>query len=202
MYFQKDYVLRMIEMMGDLLRRIRQMISEAEARETLDEVAQKGCGLPLTMLRTTDPDALRDLLSDAQRFLAAELLMIDAEVALRTKPDEEVAPVWAQALAVYATLTEFDYAAPAADRAARLLNERLSVLAVPALLAAADLCERAGLFGAAEDALFAALPEDPEAANRAIAFYDRLDRLSDAALRAGSFSRAEIAEGRRAVNER
>lgn len=200
MYFQKDYVLRMIEMLGDLIRKILSGAEDTVAREELDEVANKACGLPLSMLKTGDPETLARTLEEPQRFLAAELLMIDLAISLRTQMDDELMPLRAQAIMLYSSLQEPDYALPAADRVAQMIRDFLGELPVQALLAAAILLEYAGAFAGAEDALFAAMDQAPEHRETIIAFYARLDALEDSTLATGGLSRDEIAEGREALN--
>lgn len=199
MYFQRDYVLRMIEMMGELVRRLCSIAQEADALRELDEICQKACGMPLAMLRTENPDTLADLFSEPQRFLAAELLEIDIEIGGRKQADEELLPRRQQALALYASLDDPDYMLAAADRSAEMLEKTLDQLPVQSLLGVAALCERSGRFASAEDALYAAAELWDGAKAEAEAFYDRLDALDDRALLAGGFSREEIAEGRDAI---
>lgn len=196
MYFQRDYVLRMIEMMGDLVRRIGMIAREADARAELDEVAQRACGLPMTMLQTGEPEDLENLLNEPQRYLASELLLIAVEIERRTQTDDALAPLQAQAIALLCHLTDADYMLPAADRVAGILKDALGTLPPQALLDAAILLERAGRYAAAEDALFAAMEHTPAAQPPAVAFYDRLALLSESALRAGGLSPEEVAEGR------
>jgi len=200
MYFQRDYVLRMIEMMGEMVRRICSIAREADARQELEEICQKASGMPMAMLRTEDPDTLAELLSDAQRYLAAELLVIDMEISRRTKMEEELLPVREQALRLFASLQEPDYALPACEPVRELLGGFYDQLPLEPLLRAAGLLERGGAYADAENALFAALPLSPRARGEAEAFYDRLEKLKDHELLAGNFSRAEIAEGRQALD--
>ena len=47
MYFQRDYILRMIEMLGEFMRKILDLARDADAQAELDEVSRKACGLPL-----------------------------------------------------------------------------------------------------------------------------------------------------------
>lgn len=199
MYFQRDYVLRMIEMMGELIQRICAVAREADAREELDEIAGKACGMPMRMLRGQSPDALSELLDDPQRFLSAELLMIAIEVDRRTHTEEELLPEKEQAVRLYATLRDPDYLLPAADRVAGLLDDILFDAGEITLLAAAGLLETAGRYAAAEDALHAAAAHNPVHRTAALAFYDRLDEVDDRALQGGGLSRAEISEGREAL---
>lgn len=202
MYFQKDYILRMIEMMGDLVRRICAIASENDARAELDEIAQRACGLPLKMLRDGDPQMLNNVLEDAQRFLAAELLMIALAVDARTKTDEELLPLRIQILALYASVREPDYALPAAERAATITGKYLAQLPVESLLSSAALFEYAGQLAPAEDAFYAAADQSQEAIGDLLSFYIRLDQLDDRVLLAGGLSRDEVTEARAALNRR
>jgi len=195
MYFQKDYVLRMIEMLGEMMRRIGALAEEADARAELNEISGRACGMPMAMLKTADPDALAELLGEAQRFLAAELLAIDLQVSRRKHTEDELLPTVQQALSLYASLFEPDYLLPACDRASRMMEGALDVLPADTLLSVALLEERGGQYAAAEDALFAAYAKAPRLRPEAEAFYGRLFRLSDAELKAGGFSREEIGEG-------
>lgn len=196
MYFQKDYVLRMIEMMGDLMRRLLQAAREADALEEIDEISQKACGMPLSMLREADTGTLETLLSEPQRYLAAELLMIDIEIASRKQMDDALLPRRTQAISIYATSKDPDYMLLAADRAEALLETVLGDLPADLLLRVALLMERADKFASAENALFMAMEEMPELRPEVCAFYNRIERLPDQALLAGGLSREEIAEGR------
>ncbi len=199
MFFQRDYVLRMIEMMGDLVRNILSIAREVDARGELDAIAGRACGMPMSMLRAQPPEALAELLDDPQRFLAAELLMIDIEISRRTHTEDTLIPDKEQAIRLYATLRDPDYLLPAADRVSGMLEEMLADAAEDTLLAAAGLLEEAGQFAAAEDALFAAAERNPAHLPAAHALYDRLDGVSENALLSGGLSREEIAEGRAAL---
>lgn len=199
MYFQKDYVLRMIEMLGETMKRLLRAASESEALSEIDQICQKACGLPLSMLRGADIGSIEGMLSEAQRFLSGELLLIDIEIASRTHMDDELLPRRVQALSFFSTLYDPDYMLAAADRAAPLLSLIQHELPAALLIDAALLCERAEKFSAAEDALFVALEQDVGISMEIERFYSRIERLSEAQLRGGGFSRAEIAEGRDAL---
>ncbi len=200
MYFQKDYVLRMIEMMGELVRRICSIAREADARAELDEISQKACGMPMSLLATGDPGTLTDLLGEPQIYLAAELLLIEVEIASRKETEDMLLPLRIQALALFSSLKEPDYMIPASDHARRVMEDALDQLPLESLLGIVPLFERAGQYAAAEDALFAAYEMDPAVKPLIEAYYDRLDAQKDDALRAGGLSRDEIAEGRAALN--
>jgi hypothetical protein len=199
-YFQKDYVLRMIEMLGELVRRIGEMTREADARGEVNEIAERACGLPIGLLAATDAASLPEMLGEAQRYLAGQLLLIHLEIEARKAPEETLAPIRAQALAIFATLMEPDDLLPAADTAARLLPEVTDDLPLETLVAVAGLLERAGLYAPAEDAHFAAL-ERGGATQPAANFYERLAQLPDSALIQGGLPRAELAEGLAALQQ-
>lgn len=200
MYFQRDYVLRMIEMIGELFRRILATVDDVDAIKELDEIANKACGLPLAMLRGGDAAMLADTLEEPQRFLAAELLRIATRIDSRTQTDDALLPLYAQTIAILSGLRDPDYAIPAADRVALILRERLTDLPTDSLLRAAALLEHAGLYADAEDALFAAMEHTPDIRAQITAFYDRLEALDDRALLAGNLTRDELSEGRAALN--
>ena len=194
MYFQRDYILRMIEMIGEIARWILDEAREEDARAELDEISRKASGMPLKMLKTADVATLETLLSPDQRYLCAELLLIGAQVDARTQPDETINPARAQALSLLATLQNPDYLPRAYDRAHAAMEEMLDFLTPAELTALAALFERGGRFAAAEDALWAA--EDRKAL---AAFYRRMLAMDDAALCAGNLPREEILEAMRDI---
>ncbi len=199
MYFQRDYVLRMIEMMGEMMRRLGDMLDELDARGELDDVARRALGMPMQMLRTATPDTLQGMLDEPQRYLAAQLLLIDIRISERTQTNDDLLPLYTQSLLLFASLTDADYAIAACDQTERILRDWLFALPAAALTATAALLERASRLSPAEDALFAALEQDPGTCDALLSFYTRLDALPDAELRTGGLTRAEIAEGRAAL---
>lgn len=189
MYFQRDYILRMIEMIGELARRLLAMADEADARAELDEISRRACGMPLVNLKKTDVQTLETLLSEPQRFLTAQLLLIACEVDARTHGEDELIPTRAQALGLLATLEDPDFLPQACNVAHRTMEPLLDALSAQELRSAAALFERGDFFAAAEDALYAA--EDDEAR---LAFYRRALLQEDRLLRAGGLPREEIIE--------
>lgn len=199
-YFQKDYVLRMIEMIGETARRITALLHDRKAYDEIDEIAKRACGLPLSMLRTGDMDMLIFTLEEPPRFLAAQLLQIAARVDARTQSDDELLPTLTQALQLYASLREPDYLLPACDAAAQIMSAHLTSLADDALVSAAALFEAGGAFSSAEDAWYELASRQDSHKAGFLAFYDRIEALDDAALLAGNLPRQEIAEGRSGLN--
>lgn len=200
MYFQKDYILRMIEMIGELARRIKAKLSEADARQELTQVAQQACGMPLSLLRTSDPDSLAAMLSEPQRYLAAQLLVIAEEVDARTMAEDELLPLRIQTLSLLSTIHEPDYVGPACEQASRILRENLAQLPVESLVSAAALFERGGQYALAEDAYYAAMEASAGHESLLLAFYDRLLAMDEHLLLAGGLTHEEVQEGKAALN--
>lgn len=189
MYFQRDYILRMIEMLGEFMREILDLARDADAQAELDEVSRKASGMPLKLLKTAGVPTLESILSPEQRYLCAELLLLSAQVDARTRPDDETTPTRAQALMLFCTLQSPDFVPRACSHARMVMEPMLDALAPQELLALAGLFERGGDYAAAEDALYAA----GDAPAR-LAFYRRLLSLDDGALCAGNLPRSEILE--------
>ena len=76
--FQRDYILRMIEMMGDLMRRVKELMDELARMRLLEEVCRRQCGLPLSALETLSTESLTELLSPTPRLFASELIYLRA----------------------------------------------------------------------------------------------------------------------------
>ncbi len=76
--FQRDYILRMIEMMGDLARRVAQLMEELDYLHQLDDASRQHCGLPLKALEELSHESLIELLGPEPRLYASELLYLRA----------------------------------------------------------------------------------------------------------------------------
>lgn len=72
--FQRDYILRMIEMMGDFMRRVGELMDELSQLRLMDGLCRRQCGLPLRALETLATESLLELLAPAPRLFASELL--------------------------------------------------------------------------------------------------------------------------------
>ena len=90
MYFQKDYILRMIEMMGDMMRRIFELLDDLQRMRMLNDAAKKYCGINLDAANKLSAESLVDMLSPQPRLMMAEILYIQA---CAIKPDEERKPI-------------------------------------------------------------------------------------------------------------
>ena len=78
MFFQKDYVLRMIEMMGDFMRRIGEMLDDMHRLRLLDDACREHCGMDLNAAGKLSVESIIDLLAPQPRLMMAEILYIQA----------------------------------------------------------------------------------------------------------------------------
>jgi hypothetical protein len=78
MFFQKDYILRMIEMMGDFMRRIGEMLDDMHRLRLLDDACREHCGMDLDAAGKLSVDSIIDLLAPQPRLMMAEILYIQA----------------------------------------------------------------------------------------------------------------------------
>ncbi len=78
MFFQKDYILRMIEMVGEVMRRVGEMLDDLQRFRLLDDACRQHCGMDLDAARNLDIESLIDLLAPQPRLMMAEILYIQA----------------------------------------------------------------------------------------------------------------------------
>ena len=207
MYFQKDYILRMIEMFGKLFEDLVDRMERADALHEIDQMMLKACGLPVSMLLEVNPEDIRGFLSDLQRYFAAELLIIELAIQRRFKTEDELFPRLAQILEILATLEEADYVIPACDHVWRIVGECGEPLHADLLIAVAGLFERGGQYDHAEDMLYAAREQAMEQSEEKSedskllirSFYQRLLKMDDRALFEGGLPRDEVEEGMRGL---
>jgi len=77
-FFQKDYVLRMIEMMGDLMRRVGEMLNDLERFRLLSDACREHCGMDLKAAEKLSLESLIELLSPHPRWVMSEIFYIQA----------------------------------------------------------------------------------------------------------------------------
>lgn len=87
--FQRDYILRMIEMMGDLMRRVKELMDELSQMKLLDEACRRHCGLPMDAVVALGHESLEELLAPTPRLFASELLYARATQFSLPLEDEE-----------------------------------------------------------------------------------------------------------------
>lgn len=86
MAFQRDYVLRMIEMMGELFRRLGDLMDEKERIRALDAVCRDQCGLSLDAALALREETITALLPPRGLLSLSELSYLQAQCTAR---DEE-----------------------------------------------------------------------------------------------------------------
>lgn len=154
--FQRDYILRMIEMMGDLARKVAQLMEELEYLHQLDDASRLHCGLPLKALEELSYESLIEMLGPEPRLYASEILYLRAmERSIRWEAQDEM---MLKSLRLLASLTD-------ESLLCELRSPRLKELKsqVQQLLTAEDLYQCAVFFGAGdcydemEDSLFQAV---------------------------------------------
>ncbi len=74
MDFERDYILRIIRMIGDLLRRIAELMDDLSRMRLMDDACRRFCGMTLATADTLSADSLRELLSPMPRLWMSELL--------------------------------------------------------------------------------------------------------------------------------
>ncbi len=78
MYFQSDYILRMIQMMGDFFRQLLENLDEAMKGQEYERFIRKQCGISGATAENLSADSLIEMLPDNPRFLLSELMYVRA----------------------------------------------------------------------------------------------------------------------------
>ena len=81
MDYQRDYILRLIHMLGDMMRRLFDLLDDHQRFRLLDKTCREHCGMPLETAESLTMESLFSLLSSMPRFVLSELLAAKAEVA-------------------------------------------------------------------------------------------------------------------------
>jgi len=162
MFFQRDYILRMIEMMGDLMRRIKELMSDLARMKLLDDACLHHTGISLEVAEGLTPQSLEELLQPVPRLLMSEVLFTRAESF--TLPTDEREELLHKSFHLLATLWQ---EGPLCElRANRLLGLKEEIgyrLDSEELMNAARFFMEAERFADMEDAIFQAaelLPDD------------------------------------------
>lgn len=163
--FQRDYILRMIEMMGDLARRVAQLMDELEYLHQLDKESRLHCGLPLKALEELSFESLRDMLAPEARLYASELIYLRAmERSMQWEARDELL---LKSLRLLATLSEEGVLCEVrAPRLRELKQQLLPLLTAEDLAACAMFFGSGGAFDEMEDALFQAVERLPSPEER------------------------------------
>ena len=212
----RDYILRLIEQMAAVLRRVRQLLLRGQYDEALTEVrtAALSIGVDLGNVLDLTDDALLALVARGEPRLDPEraatigrLLAVEGEIHEGRGDPRTSYYVRRQALRL---LIEGWLAGDAATRRAAgedipPLLDALAPYALPDVTVRrlVEYHEMAGEFARAEDALFDLADQGDEGAlDLGLAFYARLRSRSDDELERGNLPRAEIEEGEAELRER
>ena len=164
MFFQRDYILRMIEMMGDLMRRIQELMGELARMRQLDDACRHHTGIPLETAESLTPQSLEALLQPIPRLMMSEILYTRAEAF--SLPTDEKEELLYKSLHLLASLwEEGPLCELRADRLLRLKEEVGFRLDAEELMNCARFFWEAERFADMEDALFQAaelVPNDEE----------------------------------------
>ena len=84
-----DYVMRLIEMMGEFFRRLADMASEQMQARALDEMCRDQCGLSMEAALALSEDTVESLLPPQGLFILSELTYIRAKVMVRAGEEQD-----------------------------------------------------------------------------------------------------------------
>ena len=196
MYYQTDYILRMIEMMGDFWRRLFRLMDEQkyeDATRLIDDLLQHHVGLNYDALMMLTTESLLTALSGEQRAYASEALWLRADLLDALAQPDEAASARKRAFALLRSVwqDDTDWAAMRYAQVKRWID----IAGCDDMLWAARFFECAGQYADAEDALDQELALGPEAKAWGVAFYRRLLGLPDDALSRGGLPREEVYAG-------
>lgn len=162
MYFQRDYILRMIEMMGDVMRRISEMIDQLQRMKLLEDLCREHCGLTLEAAEGLSLESLCDMLDPGPRFALSELIYTKAVSG--TGEAERRTEALLKSLRLLLSLRDTGPLCEArAERIKELTDELGDELDGSDWLACAAFFSEAERYDDMEDALFLALPRADDA---------------------------------------
>ncbi len=156
MFFQRDYILRMIEMMGDLMRRIKELMSGLSRLNLLDEACRTHCGLPLDTAEKLTIPSLHELLQPMPRLFMSEILYIKATT-LSLLPTEQEALLHKSLHLLASLWEEGPLCELRADRLLEMKERVRPLLSSPELMDCARFFQEAERYDLMEDALFQAV---------------------------------------------
>ena len=162
MFFQKDYILRMIEMMGDLMRRIMELMDDLDRMKLLEDACHRHCGISLEAAQGLTVRSLAALLPPMPRLMMSEILYIRAEGF--PLPMEEQEDLRYKSLCLLASLySEGPLCEARAQRLLELKAGLLGRLSPEVLMDCARFFCEAEAYDSMEDALFQAVERSGEA---------------------------------------
>ena len=166
MDFQRDYILRLIHMLGEFFRAVARLLDDQDRLRLMNATCHEHCGMPLSTMEGLTADSLEALLPPVPRLMAGELLAGKAQFLPVT--EEEALALRLKAFRLIASLhTEARMCDLLAPKLIELKGFTLASLTADDLLAGARFFAQAERFDEMEDALFQALPPAADEAARA-----------------------------------
>lgn len=199
MYYQTDYVLRMIEMMGTFFKRLLEMVDEIEKEELFDDTLRRQCGIGLKTLDHLSAETLIEMLPDQPRFALSEMLYLRTQAFCLA--DEDKTDCLYKALKLLLSVTrENVFCERRKDRLLTLYQAVYDSLTASDLEAIFHFLIVADAFQQAENVLFDAIEttlgqERKQLISLGLETYTTLLSLPDAQLQAGALPRNEVMQG-------
>ena len=194
MIVQKDYVLRMIEMMGDFFRALGDMIDEREQLNALNAACREYCGMSVEAAHRLEPRSVGELLPPKAVFVLSEIFYLEARV--RRVSDERKAEIFLPAARLLASLSEeSELCALRAERLREMTAACDDMMTSDDFFACAKFFSAGERFDLAEDAVFHAAErasDVPYAILQGRAVLMNMLTLPDLTLTAGGLPRAEV----------
>ena len=176
MFFERDYIMRMIQLMGDFFRKLAQKLDEIERAQMLDEECDKRCGMKLQTARELSAESLCELLPKEPRFVMSELCYIAAELA----PMGDREGLMYKSLVLLCSLDRDQELCQArAERLSQLKDELMMQLTAPDLIACARFFYEGERYELMEDAIYQAM-DHADASETQMVLDKGLRLLSDA----------------------
>jgi hypothetical protein len=208
---QRDYILRIAEEFGRALAQVlyhRQIKDYTTARNLIDEQCKQVLGVGIGFIRSIPEETLLSMLTSfgtlntEKCWLLALLLKAEGDIYQDQGNSVESYFSYLKSLDLILEVLLLDTSVSGTDFIPEFegLLYKLSEYELPdkTKLMLFRYYDQTGKYSKAEDMLVEMLEAgDPggDMHARGIAFYQRLQRKSDAALRAGNFSREEVEEG-------
>jgi hypothetical protein len=208
---QRDYILRIVEEFGRALAQVlynRQIKDYAAAHKLIDEQCKQAFGMGIGFMRSVPEETLLsmftsfDTLDTEKCWLLAILFRAEGDIYQDQGNTSESYYSYIRALNLVLKVLLLDTTGSGKDVVPEL-DDLLSSLSDYELPTSTKLLlfqyfDHAEMYARAEDLLFEMLEAGDhggEILARGAAFYQRLQRKSDAELRAGNFSSEEVEEG-------
>lgn len=158
MFFQKDYILRMIEMMGDFMRRIGEMLDDMHRFRLLSDACREHCGIDLDAAGKLSVESLVELLAPQPRLMMAEILYIQAmQTSLPEETREEL--LYRAARLLFSLREESLLCELRHERLMECMGEARALVTPRDRMDAAAFLAEAERFDGAEDQVYQALAE-------------------------------------------